>query len=39
VVWVLADPSQRSDEEDETDANVDDLFAGPVEYGASSRYE
>jgi hypothetical protein len=27
---VLADPGRRSDEEDETIANVDDLFAGPV---------
>jgi hypothetical protein len=39
VVWVLADPSRRSDEEDETAMNVDDLFAGEVESGASSRYE
>ena len=39
AVWVLADPSRRSDEEDDTVTDVDDLFAGPVEYGASSRYE
>ena len=40
VVWVLADPSRRVEEDyDDTVTNVDQLLGEPAEFGGSSRFD